>query len=235
MCSTVRFLVLRGVLGALRVGPKPDDKDVEIAVLRHQLAMLERQVHRPRYNDTDRLVLSRLARLLPRDRWAVFLVTPATLLRWHRELVRRHWTQRDRVQRPGLGDETVELVCRLARDNPRWGYVRIGGECAKVGVGVSVSSVRNMLRRHRLGPAPRRGGPTWAEGLRSQASGVLACDFFRVDTVRLQRLYVLFFVELERCHVWLAGVTAHPDGRWTTQQARNLAIPSTIALAASSS
>jgi putative transposase len=102
--------------------------------------------------------------------------------------------------------------------------VRIAGECAKVGVGVSVTSVRNILRRHRLGPAPRRDGPTWVEFLRSQASGVLACDFFSVDTVSLERLYVLFFIELRRCQVFLAGVTAHPDGRWTTQQARNLAM-----------
>jgi putative transposase len=221
---TVRFLVLRSVLGALRVGPKPEEKDVEIAVLRHQLAILERQVPRPRFDDVDRRLLSTLARLLPRDRWGVFLVTPATLLRWHREVVRRRWTQPHRPQRRGLPDETVELVCRLARENPRWGYVRIAGECAKVGVGVSVTSVRNILRRHHLGPAPRRGGPTWAEFLRSQASGVLACDFFSVDTVNLERLYVLFFIELERRQVFLAGVTAHPDGRWTTQQARNLAM-----------
>ena len=100
--------------------------------------------------------------------------------------------------------------------------MRIAGECAKLGVNVSVSSVRNVLRRHRLGPAPRRGGPTWVQFLRSQASGVLACDFFSVETVTLQRLYVLFFIELERRQVFLAGVTAHPDGRWTTQQARNL-------------
>jgi putative transposase len=221
---TVRFLVVRSVLGALSLGPGPDDKDVEIAVLRHQLAILQRQVPRPRYRDIDRHVLSMLATLLPRSRWGVFLVTPATILRWHRELVRRHWTHVHRSQRPGLPGETVELVLRLARENPRWGYVRIAGECAKLGVKVSMSSVRNVLRRHHLGPAPRRSGPTWAEFLRSQASGVLACDFFSVETVNLHRLYVLFFIELERRHVFLAGVTAHPDGRWTTQAARNLAM-----------
>jgi putative transposase len=146
------------------------------------------------------------------------------LLRWHREVVRRHWAHRHRHQRSGLAGDTVELVLRLARENRRWGYVRIAGECAKVGVGVSATSVRNVLRRHRLGPAPRRGGPTWVEFLRSQASGVLACDFFSVETVALQRLYVLFFIELERRQVFLAGVTAHPHSRWTTQQARNLAM-----------
>ena len=113
---------------------------------------------------------------------------------------------------------------RLARENPRWGYLRISGECAKLGVKVSGTSVRNILGRHGLGPAPRRSGPTWTEFLRSQAAGVLACDFFMVETVGLTRLYVLFFIELERRLVWLGGVTAHPTSEWTTQQARNLAM-----------
>src|SRR5205807_9069960 len=136
----------------------------------------------------------------------------------------RRWTYPKHRVRRGLDPEIVELVVRLAAENPRWGYVRLAGECAKVGVGVSVSSVRNILRRHHLGPAPRRGGPTWVEFLTSQASGVLACDFFTVETVGLRRLYVFFFIELERRQVFLAGVTAHPDRRWTTQQARTLAV-----------
>jgi hypothetical protein len=222
MWSTLKFLVLRRALGVLRLGPRPDDKDVEIAVLRHQVAILERRVPRPRYDDSDRRLLSSLAVLLPRQRWAVFLVSPGTLLRWHRELVRRRWTQPHRPRRRGLPDETVALVCRLARENNRWGHLRITGECAKLGVRLSATSVRNILGRHHLGPAPRRAGPTWVEFLRSQASGVLACDFFSVETVNLRRLYVLFFIELERRQVFLVGVTAHPDGRWTTQQARNL-------------
>jgi hypothetical protein len=223
MTSTIVFLVLRRVLGLARLGPKPDDKDVEIAVLRHQLAVLHRQVARPRYAPTDRLVLATLARLLPRERWSAFLVTPATLLRWHRELVRRRWTyRREPRRRKGLDPALVELVLRLAWENPRWGYLRIYGECAKLGMQVSATSVRNILRRNGLGPAPRRGGPTWAEFLRSQAAGVLACDFFTVETVELTRMYVLFFIELERRLVWLGGVTAHPTGEWMTQQARNL-------------
>src|SRR3979411_1322999 len=141
-----------------------------IAVLRHQLAVLHRQVARPRYAPTDRLVLATLARLLPRERWSAFLVTPATLLRWHRELVRRRWTyaREPRVRR-GLDPALVDLVLRLARENSRWGYLRICGECAKLGMRVSATSVRNILRRHGLGPAPRRSGPTWTEFLRSQA------------------------------------------------------------------
>src|SRR2546423_14478082 len=138
MASTLVFLFVRRVLGLDNLGPKPDDKDVEIAVLRHQLAVLHRQVARPRYAPTDRLILSTLARLLPRERWSAFLVTPATLLRWHRELVRRRWTY---APKPGahrrLDPALVELVLRLARENSRWGYLRICGECAKLGVKVS--------------------------------------------------------------------------------------------------
>ena len=116
----------------------------------------------------------------------------------------------------------MELVLRLARENPRWGYLRIGGECAKLGMRVSATSVRNVLDRNGLGPAPRRSGPSWTQFLRSQAAGVLACDFFTVETVGLPRMYVLFFIELERRVVWLGGATAHPTGEWVAQQARNL-------------
>src|SRR5437899_4635531 len=225
MASTLVFLLVGRALGLVGPGPKPDDKDVEIAVLRHQLAVLKRQVARPRYAPTDRLILATLARLLPRERWSAVLVTPATLLRWHRELVRRRWTyaRKARVHRR-LDPALAELVLRLARENPRWGYLRICGECAKLGVRVSATSVRNILRRHGLGPAPRRGGPSCSEFLRSQATGVLACDFFTVETVALTRMYVLFFIELERRLVWLGGVSAHPTGEWVTQQARNLAM-----------
>src|SRR5207244_5054448 len=137
MIPTLVFLVVRRVLGLVGLGPKPDDQEVEIAVLRHQLAVLHRQVARSGYAPTDRLVLATLARLLPRERWSAFLVTPATLLRWHRELVRRRWTYscEPRV-RKGLDPALVELVLRLARENPRWGYLRISGECAKLGVKV---------------------------------------------------------------------------------------------------
>src|SRR3989441_11365164 len=116
MASTIVFRVIRRVFGLVGLGPKPDDKDVEIAVLRHQLAVLHRQVARPRYAPTDRPVLATLAKLLSRERWSAFLVTPATLLRWHRELVRRRWTYRRelRVQR-ALDPALVEPVLRLAR------------------------------------------------------------------------------------------------------------------------
>jgi hypothetical protein len=199
-----------------------DAKDVEIAVLRHQLAVLRRQVARPRYTPGDRMVLATLAKLLPRDRWPIFLVTPSTLLRWHRELIRRRWTYPATGRSRGLDPEVVELVLRMARDNARWGYVRIAGECRKLGVTVSATSVRTILRRHRLGPAPRRRGPSWTQFLPAQAAGALACDFLTVETIGLTRLYVFFVIELERRRVHLAGVTAHPTGAWVTQAARNL-------------
>jgi putative transposase len=127
----------------------------------------------------DRLVLATLAKLLPRERWPIFLVTPATLLRWHRELVARRWTYPRIGRSPkGLDQQVVDLVVRLARENPRWGYLRIVGECRKLGVAVSATSVRRILRRHGIGPAPRRGYPTWTAFLRSQAAGMLGCDFF---------------------------------------------------------
>src|SRR5450755_4106386 len=223
--GTLGFVIVRALLGLVRLGPAPEAKDVEIAVLRHQLAVLGRQVTRPRYTPTDRMLLASLARLLSRQRWGIFLVTPATLLRWHRELVTRHWTYpRTGRARRGLPESTVEVVVRLARENPRWGYLRIVGEARKLGVAVSGSSVRTILRRHGLSPAPKRArkGPSWVEFLRAQATGTLACDFFCVDTVALTRLYVLFFVEVERRRVHLAGITAHPTGAWVTQQARNL-------------
>jgi len=221
---TLDFLIVRRVLGLVGLGPTPDNKDVEIAVLRHQLLVLRRQVARRRYTPTDRLVLATLARLLPRKRWALFLVTPSTLLQWHRELVRRRWTYPTAGQRDprALDPVVVQLVVRMAQENPRWGYVRIVGECRKLGVTVSATSVRTILRTHRLGPAPRRGGASWTEFLRAQASGTIACDFLTVETIGLTRLYVLFFIELDRRRVRLAGATANPTGAWMAQAARNL-------------
>ena len=214
---------MRRVLGLLGIGPAADAKDVEIAVLRHQLMVLRRQIAQPRYSPSDRLVLAVLARLLPRERWSAFLVTPATLLRWHRDLVRRRWTYPHRPgRRRGLDPSVVELVLRMARENPRWGYQRIAGECAKLGLAVSATSIRNILRRHRLGPAPRRSGPSWTQFLRAQAGGVLACDFLTVETIGLSRLYVLFVIELDRRRVWLAGITTNPTGQWVAQQAGEL-------------
>jgi putative transposase len=146
------------------------------------------------------------------------------LLRWHRELVRRKWTYRrtGRAGRPPLDPEVRELILRLAGDNPRWGCVRIEGELRKLGHRVSATTIRTLLRRARLGPAPRRSGPTWAEFLRTQADGIIACDFFSVETAWLRTLYILVFIELGTRRIHLSPSTAQPDSAWVTQQARNL-------------
>jgi putative transposase len=198
---------------------------LENAVLRHQVKVLRRSVRRPELKDRDRAFLAAASRALSRDRWASFLVTPQTLLRWHRDLVRGKWTYRRRGPgRPPLDSETSDLIIRLGRENPRWGCVRIQGELRKLGILVGASTIRRILRGARLGPAPRRAGPTWSEFLRAQGRGVLACDFFTVETVFLKTLYVLFFIELSTRRVHVTGTTSRPDSVWVTQQARNLSI-----------
>lgn len=220
------FFVPRRLLWAL-VSSGRDElaRDVELLVHRHQLRVLSRG-RCPSLCRTDRLLLAAASPLLPRDRWKSFLVTPGTLLRWHRELVRRKWTfgRRTRPGRPPLAEATVDLIVRLARENPRWGYRCIQGELAKLGVRVTATAIRSVLRRRGLPPAPRRDGPTWKQFLAHQAGGILACDFFTVETVWLRTIYVLFVIELSTRRVHLCGVSTHPDSAWVTQQARNLAI-----------
>ena len=197
-------------------------KEAEILVLRHQLAVLHRQVARPRFTWSDRALVALLAGLVPREHWRSFLVSPKTILGWHRSLVKKRWTYpHRRPGRPALPDETVELILRLARENPRWGYLRIVGELKRIGVSVSKTSVAAVLRRHGLPPAPRRAGPTWSEFLSAQAKGIVATDFFHVDTVFLRRYYVLFVIELERRVVHVLGATTNPNDPWVTQVARN--------------
>lgn len=179
---------------------------LENAVLRHQVKVLRRTVRRPELKDRDRVFLVAASRELSRKRWASFMVTPQTLRRWHRELVRRKWTYPRRGPgRASLDPEVVELIAGLGRENPRWGCVRMKGELRKLGIRVGASTMRRILRRAGLGPAPRRSGPTWSEFLRQQARGVLACDFFTVETAFLRTLFVLFFIELHTRRVHIAG------------------------------
>ena len=215
LCRSIQLLVLLARGDAA--------KDLEILVLRHQLAVLRRQTPRPRLEPADRALLAAVSRVLPRTRWSCFLVKPETLLRWHRRLVAGAWTYPHRqTGRPPLDQEVQQLIVRLAKENPRWGYQRIQGELLRLGVRVSATAIRTTLRRHGLDPAPRRAATTWRAFLRQQAAGIVACDFFTVDTIWLRRLYVLFFIELDTRRVHLAGVTGNPHGAWVTQQARNL-------------
>jgi putative transposase len=199
-------------------------KELEILVLRHQLHVLQRQVARPRLRPTDRLLLAALSRSLPKAAWSSFVVSPVTLLRWHRQLVARRWTYSRRGGRPRTDGGTSELVLRLARENPTWGYRRIHGELIGLGIALAPSTIWAILRRHGFEPAPRRAELSWSQFLRAQASTIVACDFLTVDTVWLRRLYVLFFIELGSRRVHFGGVTANPNERWVTQQARNLVI-----------
>jgi putative transposase len=198
MSASLVYLLLRQVLQMLsRLARDDGAKDVEILVLRHQVAVLRRQVHRPDLQPADRVVLAVLSRLLPRHRWSAFFVTPATLLRWHRELVAWRWTY-PHVQpgRPPVCKQVRELVLRLAAENPSWGHRRIQGELIGLGYRVAASTVWKILHRAGIDPAPRRSGPIWKQFLSTRAHTVLACDFFTVDTVLLKRIYVLFFVEI---------------------------------------
>jgi putative transposase len=225
---TLRFayLALLRVFGWMALLARSDlAKDTEILVLRHQIAVLQRHVQAPRPSWADRAIISALTRLLPHRRGSQLrlIVSPRTLLRWHANIVKRHWDYpHRRPGRPRVRRTVRDLTLEMARDNPTWGYRRIHGELTGLGHKVAPSTVWKILKDAGIDPAPNRRGQTWRAFLAAQAHTILAADFFHVDTVFLRRLYVVFFIEHGTRRVHLAGITAHPTGGWVTQQARNL-------------
>ena len=196
-------------------------KDLEIIVLRHQLAVLRRQVDRPTITEDDRSLLGAIARALPRPRRVGWIVTPETLLRWHRRRIARHWTQPARSpRRPPTSNELRRLIIAMATENPTWGYRRICGELVGVGHRIAASTVSQILKDNEIDPAPGRSSVAWSVLLRSQAA--VACDFACIDTALLRRYYLLFFIDVSTKKVLFAAITAHPTGAWTTHPARNL-------------
>ena len=204
------FLVIHVVLSFL------------LDLVRQQLRLYERQARQPRPSRWENVALASLAAKLPDLSRVALVFTPATLVRWHREIVKRRWTFGNcpKGGRPPVSAACVELLLRLARENPRWGYGKLQGELLKLGHRVSRSAIKRLLRAHRLPPAPKRGTSTWRAFLGHYREYTVACDFFTVDTLCLQRLYILFFIELGTRPVHLAGCTASPDAAWVTQQAR---------------
>ncbi len=220
MIISVAYLLVRCLLSCLTVLTRHQvSKDAELLVLRHENAVLRRQAGRVRYEPGDRLWLAALSRLVPRRQWGgVFAVTPATLLAWHRRLVTRKWdyTSRRRPGRSPTAAANRKLVIRIATENPTWGHRRVQGELVRLGHPIAASTVWQILHEAGIGPAPRRSGPTWKQFLSAQACGIIAADFVHVDTVLLRRIYALIVIEHGTRRVHLAGITANPDGSWTT-------------------
>jgi putative transposase len=226
MLLSILYQLVRWLLGLTVVLVRRDlSKDAELLVLRHENAVLRRQISRVRYTPADRMWLTALSRLLPRRRWAeIFPVTPATILAWHRKLVSRKWdyAARRRPGRPPTVAAIKQLIIRMATENPTWGHRRVQGELVRLGHHIAASTVWQILHDAGIDPAPRRSGTTWRQFLTAQSKAVLAVDFVHVDTVMLRRIYALIAVEHSSRRAHLLGVTAHPTGAWTTQAARNL-------------
>ena len=230
------FLVVSLVVDALTLRREAtNDKDLEIMILRHQLRILQRKVDsKSRFSRSEKLILTvltiafkaQIKGLCNRLDEALLVFKPDTILKWHRELVKRKWTfkQERRAGRPRTTAEVEALVVRLAQDNPHWGIDRIHGELLKLGIRLGATTVRAILARHGIPPAPQRSkqASSWRHLMSHYKEQILACDFFTIETIRLQTLYVLFFIEVGTRRVHLAGCTSTPTSVWLTQQARQM-------------
>jgi putative transposase len=212
------FDLLRLLNLLLLLGRSSASKDVELLVRRHEVAVLRRTTPIPRLDWADRAVFAALVWRLPQMLRRHRVVTPGTILRWHRRLVAKKWTYPNRVGRPPVPDTVAWLIERMVRENPRWGYQRIQGGLLTLSHRMGASTIRRILQRLRLPPAPIRDtDTTWRQFLRAQASTMLACECFPVDcAVTLQRISVFFVLEVATRSVPLLGTTPNPDGRWTT-------------------
>jgi len=229
MCLRFIFLLITRATAWLRLSRRKEAwKTAEILILRHQLAVLQRrQPGRPNVTWADRALLAALLSVIPnaRRQGLRLLVTPDTILRWHRNIIHRRWAARSirgKTGRPATRRNIRALVLRLARENPSWGYRRIHGELAGLGVKVAASTVWEILKKAGINPAPRRTGPPWSQFMRSQAEAILACDFFTADLLDGTQAYVLAVIEHATRRIRILGITLHPTGEWTAQQARNL-------------
>ena len=219
------YVCLRFLVDLFLIRQPHAQRDAELLLLRHELSVLRRSVKKPRLRTWDRMILSALAMRLPRSKWNVLIVRPETVLGWHRTLVRRKWaaySRRGQPGRPRMPVECRQLILRLAKENPQWGYVRIRGELLKLGHVVSPTAIRNLLRRNGVPTSPHRSKLSWRRFLRAQASAIVAADYFTVETWNLKQLHVLFFIELGRRRILSFGVTANPDQAWVSQQVRNV-------------
>ncbi|MFI9276268.1 integrase core domain-containing protein [Kitasatospora sp. NPDC052896] len=228
MLLRLACLAATNTFALLRLLPMSDrEKDIEILALRHQLLVLQRQVGKPTFIDTDRAVLAGLLHHLPTDRFRhlLLLVRPDTLLRWHRDLLKQRHAAScapKRRGRPPIVRSIRALILRLARENSSWGYRRIHGELAALGIKVAASTVWEILKEHGIPPAPQRQSTTWADFLHSQAEALLACDLFETRTLTGARLYVFAVIEHSTRRIQILGATAHPTVEWIVQLGRNL-------------
>jgi len=225
MLQALVYSMLRLLLDLVDVRLRVHDHEAELLLLRHQLRVVRRRVKRPQVTMADWTIMAALSQRMDRAGLVGMLVQPETVLGWHRELVTRKWAAFGRRRgpgRPGLDRDIQELILQMAKDNPRWGCVRVRGELLKLGHAVSATTIRKLLRRHRIGPATPRSQQTWKAFLRAQASAVVLTDFFSVDTVFLRRLYVLLYMGLATRRVIWFAVTERPDASWVSQQARNV-------------